>query len=215
MSEKILLVDDEKDFLDVMSERIEARGMDVTTADSAEKALKDVESGGFDAIILDLMMPGMDGLQTLKAIKKKNPDLQVILLTGHATVEKGIEAMKLGAMDFLEKPADLDKLTEIIKKAQARKMVIIERKMEEKMKQIIGTKGWEPQRCIKKMEKTSPNIMCVEATKNPGRIAGIDQRCNPGSVRFFSIFFTLRESLRRPAFALSRDRSRPLRLHPC
>ena len=142
MSEKILLVDDEKDFLDVMSERIEARGMEVTTAESAVKALKQVESGGFDAIILDLMMPGMDGLETLKAIKKKNPDLQVILLTGHATIEKGIEAMKLGAMDFLEKPADLDKLTEIIKKAQARKMIITERKMEEKMKQIIGTKGW-------------------------------------------------------------------------
>jgi DNA-binding NtrC family response regulator len=142
MSEKILLVDDEKDFLDVMSERIQARGMDVTTAESAEKALESLESGGYDAIILDLMMPGMDGLETLKAIKKKNPDLQVILLTGHATVEKGIEAMKLGAMDFLEKPADLDKLTEIIHKAQARKMVIIERKMEEKIKQIIGTKGW-------------------------------------------------------------------------
>jgi DNA-binding NtrC family response regulator len=142
MSEKILLVDDEKDFLDVMSERIEARGMEVTTADSAKKALENVESGGFDAIILDLMMPGMDGLEALKAIKKKNPDLQVILLTGHATVEKGIEAMKLGAMDFIEKPADLDKLTEIIKKAQARKMVIIERKMEEKIKQIIGTKAW-------------------------------------------------------------------------
>ena len=142
MSEKILLVDDEKDFLDVMSERIEARGMQVTTAESAVNALKQVESGGFDAIILDLMMPGMDGLETLKAIKKKNPDLQVILLTGHATIEKGIEAMKLGAMDFLEKPADLDKLTEIIKKAQARKMIITERKMEEKMKQIIGTKGW-------------------------------------------------------------------------
>jgi DNA-binding NtrC family response regulator len=142
MSEKILLVDDEKDFLDVMSERIEARGMEVTTAESAVNALKQVESGGFDAIILDLMMPGMDGLETLKAIKKKNPDLQVILLTGHATIEKGIEAMKMGAMDFLEKPADLDKLTEIIKKAQARKMIITERKMEEKMKQIIGTKGW-------------------------------------------------------------------------
>ena len=142
MSEKILLVDDEQDFLDVMSERIEARGMEVTTADSATQALEKVESGGFDAIILDLMMPGMDGLEALKAIKKKNPDLQVILLTGHATIEKGIEAMKLGAMDFIEKPADLDKLTQIIKKAQARKMVIIERKMEEKMKQIIGTKGW-------------------------------------------------------------------------
>jgi len=142
MSEKILLVDDEKDFLEVMSERIEARGMEVTTAESAMTALEQVESGGFDAIILDLMMPGMDGLETLKAIKKKNPDLQVILLTGHATIEKGIEAMKLGAMDFIEKPADLDKLTAIIKKAQARKMVILERKMEEKVKQIIGTKAW-------------------------------------------------------------------------
>lgn len=142
MSEKILLVDDERDFLDVMSERIEARGMQVTTADSAVEALKEVESGGFDAIILDLMMPGMDGLETLKAIKKKNPDLQVILLTGHATVEKGVEAMKLGAMDFIEKPADLDQLTKMIKKAQARKMIILEKKMEEKMKHIIGTKGW-------------------------------------------------------------------------
>lgn len=142
MSEKILLVDDEKDFLDVMSERIESRGIQVTTAESAVAALKQVEAGGFDAIILDLMMPGMDGLDTLRAIKKKNPDLQVILLTGHATIEKGIEAMKLGAMDFIEKPADLDKLTKIIKKAQARKMVITEKKMEEKMKQIIGTKAW-------------------------------------------------------------------------
>ncbi len=142
MSEKILLVDDERDFLDVMSERIEARGMQVTTAESAVEALKEVESAGFDAIILDLMMPGMDGLETLKAIKKKNPDLQVILLTGHATVEKGVEAMKLGAMDFIEKPADLDQLTKMIKKAQARKMIILEKKMEEKMKHIIGTKGW-------------------------------------------------------------------------
>jgi DNA-binding NtrC family response regulator len=142
MSEKVLLVDDEKEFLDVMSERIEARGMEVTTADSAEAALSQVESGGFDAIVLDLMMPGMDGLETLKALKEKNPDIQVILLTGHATLEKGIEAMKLGALDFVEKPADLDKLTAIIKKAQANKMVILEHKMEEKLKTIISTKGW-------------------------------------------------------------------------
>ncbi len=142
MSEKVLLVDDEKEFLEVMSERIEARGMNVTKAESAMSALEQVESGGFDAIVMDLMMPGMDGLEALKAIKQKNPDLQVILLTGHATMEKGIEAMKLGAMDFVEKPADIDKLTAIIKKAQARKMVIVEKKIEEKMKSIIGTKGW-------------------------------------------------------------------------
>ena len=142
MAEKVLLVDDEKDFLDVMSERIEARGMEVTTADSAMKALELLKSGNFDAIIVDLMMPAMDGLQTLKAIKEKNPDLQVILLTGHATVEKGIEAMKLGAMDFVEKPADLDRLTEIIKKAQGRKMVLMEKRIEDKMKDIISHKGW-------------------------------------------------------------------------
>lgn len=142
MSGKILLVDDEKDFLDVMSERIEARGMEVTKADSAAKALEQVASEGYDAIVLDLMMPGMDGLETLKAIKEKNPDLQVILLTGHATVEKGIEAMKLGALDFVEKPADMDKLTKVIKKAQAKKMVIIEKRMEQKVKEIISHKGW-------------------------------------------------------------------------
>jgi DNA-binding NtrC family response regulator len=142
MSGKILLVDDEKDFLDVMSERIESRGLAVTTADSAAKALEQVAAEAYDAIILDLMMPGMDGLETLKAIKEKNPDLQIILLTGHATVEKGVEAMKLGALDFVEKPADLDELTRVIKKAQARKMVITEKRMEEKMKEIISHKGW-------------------------------------------------------------------------
>jgi DNA-binding NtrC family response regulator len=104
MAEKILLVDDEHDFLDVMSERFEARGMAVTTTDSPEKALDALAEGGFDAIILDLMMPGMDGLQTLKAIKAQRPELQVILLTGHATLAKGIEAMKLGALDFVESP---------------------------------------------------------------------------------------------------------------
>jgi len=142
MAEKILLVDDEKDFLATMSERMEARGMDVTTADSAEAALAQVEAGGFDAIVLDLMMPGMDGIETLKAIKKKKPELQVILLSGHATLEKGIEAMKLGALDFVEKPADINGLTEKIKVAQAKKMVLVEKQMEAKLKDIISAKGW-------------------------------------------------------------------------
>lgn len=142
MSEKILLVDDETDFLEVMSERMGARGMEVTTAESAQKALQEVEKGGFDAIVLDLMMPGMDGLETLKRIKEKRPALQVILLSGHATLEKGIEAMKLGAMDFVEKPADINELTEKIRKAKAQKMVLVEEEMESKLKGIINAKGW-------------------------------------------------------------------------
>ena len=142
MLDKVLLVDDEVDFLEIMEERLSARGVDVVISESAEDALKRIDTGIFDVVILDLQMPGMNGLEVLKRIKTRHPEIQVILLTGHATIEKGIEAMKMGAMDFLEKPADLDKLTAIIKKAQARKMVILEHKMEEKIKQIIGTKAW-------------------------------------------------------------------------
>ncbi|MDX9788047.1 MAG: response regulator [Desulfobacterales bacterium] len=142
MKEKILLVDDEKDFLDIMSERMSARDMEVTTASSALDAIKLIENQSYDAVVLDLMMPEMDGLQALKAIKEKRPELQIILLTGHATVEKGIEAMKLGAMDLVQKPADLKVLTEKIKKAQAQRMIIVEKKAEEKIQQIITSKGW-------------------------------------------------------------------------
>lgn len=142
MSEKILLVDDEKEFLEAMSERMTNRGMDVTTALSAKEAIEKVKNENFDAIIVDLLMPEMDGLEALETFKKINADLQVILLTGNATVEKGIEAMKLGAMDLLEKPADLNNLTERIKKAKARKMILVEKHTEEKIKKIISSKGW-------------------------------------------------------------------------
>ncbi|MEN8753319.1 MAG: response regulator [Desulfobacterales bacterium] len=102
MPEKVLLVDDEKDFLEVMAERMAARGIEVSTASSATEAIRLAEKESFDAIIVDLMMPEMDGIEALKLLKKKKPETQVILLTGHATLEKGIEAMKLGAVDFLE-----------------------------------------------------------------------------------------------------------------
>lgn len=142
MSEKILLIDDEVDFLSAMSERMKARDMQVTTASSAKEGLEKVAAGSFDAVILDLAMPEMDGIEALKILKEKNPDLQVILLTGHATIKQGIEAMKLGALDLLEKPADINTLTEKIKTAQARKMLIVEKKNEEMIRKIMATKGW-------------------------------------------------------------------------
>jgi len=142
MTEKVLLIDDEKDFLEIMAERMGTRGMDVSTASSAEDALKLVEDHSYDAIVLDLQMPNMDGLETLKRLKEKRPELQVILLTGHATVEKGIQAMKLGAMDFIEKPADLGLLTERIKKAQAQKLIFVEKKTEDKIRKIMAEKAW-------------------------------------------------------------------------
>ncbi|SDT83797.1 response regulator [Desulfobacula phenolica] len=142
MKEKVLIIDDEQDFIDSLGERMRVRGMDVTAETSPSKALQLVEEKSFDAVVLDLQMPEMDGLETLKILKAKRPEIQVILLTAHATLEKGIEAMKLGAMDLLEKPTDLSVLAEKIHKAQAKKMIIVEKESEERIKDIMGSKGW-------------------------------------------------------------------------
>ena len=142
MSEKVLLVDDEEDFLEVMSERMQARGMEVETCTSAEEALEKLKSETFDAIILDFMMPGIDGMQALKDIKARRPEAQIILLTGHATVEKGVEAMKLGATDFLEKPADLEALETKIKAASTRRMLIVEKQTEDRIKETLKRYGF-------------------------------------------------------------------------
>ena len=142
MTEKVLIVDDEKGFLDVLAERMQSRGMEVTTATSAKEALQKLEAETFDAIVLDLMMPEMGGIEALQRIKEKNPDSEVILLTGQPSVSKGVEAMKLGASDFLIKPADINELTEKIKLAKAHRMILVEKKTVKKMKDILKTKGW-------------------------------------------------------------------------
>ena len=110
MSEKLLIIDDEKDFLDIIAERIRAHGMDVSTVTSVEDALNMVEEESFDVVIMDFMMPGMNGFQTLKAVKQKKPGVQIILLTGYVPDEKRIEAKALGALDVIEKPPDLEDL---------------------------------------------------------------------------------------------------------
>lgn len=142
MAKKVLLIDDEKDFLDVMTERLKNRGIDVSVSISAPEALEKITKETYDAVILDLMMPEMDGIEALKAIRHIQPDAQVILLTGHATVQKGIEAMKLGAMDFFEKPVDMDTLTEKIEEAHSHKMVMIEREHKEKVDDILKRFGF-------------------------------------------------------------------------
>ena len=140
--ERVLLVDDELDFTEVLSERMNSRGVDVDTAASGREALDKVRDRSYDAVILDLAMPDMDGIETLKRLIEGNPDLQVILLTGHATLEKGIEAVKLGAMSFLEKPAEIQKLIETIDEAKAKKMLLVEKRVEAKIKGILESKSW-------------------------------------------------------------------------
>jgi DNA-binding NtrC family response regulator len=142
MADKVLLIDDEKDFLDALAERMRTRDVDVTKSTSAKDALKKVETESYDAVVLDLMMPEMDGLEALKILMAKDPKLQVILLTGHATVQKGVEAMKLGAMELLEKPTNFDTLMDKIKQARARRMVLVSQESEEHIKKILSDKGW-------------------------------------------------------------------------
>jgi DNA-binding response OmpR family regulator len=122
MSAKVLIVDDEKDFLDIMAERLEARDMDVSTATSAEDALAMVRTESYDAVIMDFMMPEMDGFTALKRFKETRPDIPIILLTANVPEEKCIEAVKIGAMDIIEKPADLNLLAQKIEEARIRKL---------------------------------------------------------------------------------------------
>jgi DNA-binding NtrC family response regulator len=138
----VLLVDDEEQFLQVLSERLTNRGLHVISVTSGEEAVALVENKNFDAIVVDLAMPGIDGIETTKKIKEKRPDLEIIILTGHATVKAGIEAMKLGAEDFLEKPVDLNVLLERISEAKQKRMRIQETKSQNEMDQILKTKSW-------------------------------------------------------------------------
>ena len=141
MTERVLLVDDEEEYLEIMSERMRARDIDVTTSTSAREALDMIATESFDAVIMDFMMPEMNGIEALKVIKEKNPEMQIILLTGHATVEKTVEAMKAGAMDLIEKPADLDALSEKIKNAHNQKALIVAKKDQDRVINMLKKFG--------------------------------------------------------------------------
>jgi DNA-binding NtrC family response regulator len=142
MTERVLLVDDEEEFVETLAERMRNRGMEVATSHSGAESLDLIEDEPFDVVVLDLQMPGMDGLEALARIKSRKPDIQVVLLTGHATVATSVEAMKLGALEFLEKPIDMETLTKIIGEAKAQKMILVDEDTEERIREILHEKGW-------------------------------------------------------------------------
>ena len=117
---KILLVDDEQDFLESLTERLELRDLKPDTARSGEEALQRVQTDEPTVIVLDLRMPGMDGLEVLRRVKKAHPRVQVVILTGHGTDKDKEQAKKLGAFAYLQKPVDLDTLLETVKRAHQR-----------------------------------------------------------------------------------------------
>lgn len=142
MKANVLLVDDEEDFINSLSQRLEVRGLKVTGATRGEEAIELVDGQEFDAIVLDLSMPGMDGMETLKTIKANHPDAEIIILTGHGTIKTSIEAMKLGAEDFLEKPVDLKELLNKIQEARNKRIVILQKQSKDEIKNIMKSKAW-------------------------------------------------------------------------
>ena len=112
MMEKInvLLVDDEADFVSTMAKRLAKRGVNPLKAESGETALNILREKSIDVVVLDVKMPGMDGVETLREIKRLNPLVEVIMLTGHASVEVAIQGMEMGAFDYLMKPTEIDEL---------------------------------------------------------------------------------------------------------
>lgn len=109
---KILLVDDEQQFVSTLAERLELRGIEARVAYDGDQALEAVESEIPNVVVLDVIMPGMKGLEVLRRIKTKYPAVQVILLTGQGATRDGIEGMRLGAFDYMIKPLDIDVLVE-------------------------------------------------------------------------------------------------------
>ncbi|HCF05057.1 MAG TPA: two-component system response regulator [Desulfomicrobiaceae bacterium] len=123
-SYSVLLVDDEPDFLRTIVKRLTKRGIQATSATNGEEALAMLAQEPRDVVVLDVKMPGMDGLNVLRRIKAAWPDTEVIMLTGHASIETAMEGMASGAMDYLMKPADLedliDKLEDAVRKKRLR-----------------------------------------------------------------------------------------------
>ena len=142
MKIRVLLVDDEEEFVETLAQRLEVREFDVTTAFNGADALERLEHEEVDLVVLDLQMPGVDGIAVLRKIKELKPLIEVIMLTGHATIETAIEGMKLGAFDFLIKPTETEELVEKINRAFDRKAEQDERIREAEIGRIVKKCGW-------------------------------------------------------------------------
>ena len=119
-TKRVLLVDDETDFVTTLAERLRLRGMGAETVSNGVDALAALGGGGFDLMVLDVKMPGMDGLDLLRLVRRQYPTLPVILLSGHGSTRDGMEGMRLGASDYLVKPVDIEELMDRMAEAMAR-----------------------------------------------------------------------------------------------
>lgn len=124
---KALFVDDETEYLQTAIKRMKKRGIDVTGVSSGPEALATLAAQAMDVVVMDVRMPGMDGIQALREIKQRYPMVEVIMLTGHASMEAAIQGMELGAFDYLMKPIDIDELIYKIQDAYQKRQLQIKK----------------------------------------------------------------------------------------
>ena len=153
---KLLIVDDEVKFLNSIAKRLEMRDFDVTKATNGHDALKIAEEEKFDLVLLDLKMPGLNGKQVLEILKKEHKYLEVIILTGHGSVDSAVECTRLGAFDYLPKPYELDDLLEKLKKAYEARLQNKFQADQDRLKQInqlaMGDSALEILRELRKLD---------------------------------------------------------------
>ncbi len=139
----LVLVDDEVGFVETMTKRLKKRDLEVITAFSGKEALETLaEHHNVDVVILDVKMPGMDGIETLKKMKVAHPLIEVIMLTAHATVESAIEGMRFGAFDYLMKPCAMEELMGKVHEATRKKRNHDEKIQEAHIKEILAKRGF-------------------------------------------------------------------------
>jgi DNA-binding NtrC family response regulator len=139
----VMLVDDEIPFVETMTKRLAKRDLNVIAAFSGQEALDILDKQpNVDVVILDVKMPGMDGIETLRKIKSAYPLIEVVMLTAHATVESAIEGMKFGAFDYLMKPCDMDQLIGKVNEATRKKQGHEEKIREAHVKEILSKRGY-------------------------------------------------------------------------
>lgn len=139
---RVLFIDDEEDFVKVVSERLRARDIDVDTAYNGTDGIAQAREHRYDAVLLDLAMPGLSGMDTMKALLEYDNTMQIIILTGQGSVSAGVEAIKLGATDFVEKPADIKTLVDKFADAAEKRLAMFEEDISKKMDDLMRKKGW-------------------------------------------------------------------------
>ncbi len=153
----LLIVDDEEQFLESIGKRLSVRGFNVIAVDRGEKAIEAAKENSIDIALVDLKMPGINGEETLKSLKQEYRWMEIVILTGHGSVESAVECTQSGAYSYLQKPCELDKLLDVLVSAYKKKIMnrknIDEQKMDSLMKMAIGKSPMDILQNLKKLER--------------------------------------------------------------